>query len=304
MTVDNISPKQIYETNGTTSKFYFNFNFDENSQIHVLKKEKDKHLSEVVPTTEYVIENSYPGGYVQFNNAPESGYQICICRYTDITQDTPYETSTGFNASVVENSFDKITSIAQELKRDLNLTPKFDNFSNLNIKISNPVPDKLIKWSDDGLKIESSVFSEKEFIDEAKYYLEQTNENLKFSREYTQRSRIWADGNDEEVKGLGGTHSSMVSSGLAYAYANAPEDTPVEDWATSHSLIVQGEKGDKGESAMINGYDVLFIEGGDGIIIEQEMDTLTIKSDVSKAYIDEQIGNISAVLDTINGEVI
>ena len=64
---------------------------------------------------------------------------------------------------------------------------------------------------------------------------------------YEERSRIWAEGNDEEVEDLGGTHSSLASAGLSYAYANAPENTPVEEFAANHDVIVHGEKGDKGD---------------------------------------------------------
>lgn len=64
---------------------------------------------------------------------------------------------------------------------------------------------------------------------------------------YEERSRVWAEGNDEEVEDLGGTHSSLVSAGLAYAYANASEDVPVEEFAANHNVIVHGEKGDKGD---------------------------------------------------------
>lgn len=61
------------------------------------------------------------------------------------------------------------------------------------------------------------------------------------------RAQIWAEGDDEDVEELGGTHSSLASAGLAYAYANAPEDTPVETFAANHDVVVQGEKGDKGD---------------------------------------------------------
>lgn len=61
------------------------------------------------------------------------------------------------------------------------------------------------------------------------------------------RAHIWAEGDDEDVVPLGGTHSSLASAGLAYAYANAPEDTPVETFAANHDVVVQGEKGDKGD---------------------------------------------------------
>lgn len=64
---------------------------------------------------------------------------------------------------------------------------------------------------------------------------------------YEEKSRIWAEGNDEEVEDLGGTHSSLASAGLSYAYANAPENVPVEEFAANHDVIVHGEKGDKGD---------------------------------------------------------
>ena len=61
-----------------------------------------------------------------------------------------------------------------------------------------------------------------------------------------ERAQIWAEGDDEDVVPLGGTHSSLVSAGLAYAYANAPEDTPVEEFAATHNIIVQGQQGPQG----------------------------------------------------------
>lgn len=65
---------------------------------------------------------------------------------------------------------------------------------------------------------------------------------------YEEKCRVWAEGDDEEVEELGGTHSSLASAGLSYAYANAPEDTPVEEFAANHDVVVQGEKGDKGDN--------------------------------------------------------
>lgn len=59
-------------------------------------------------------------------------------------------------------------------------------------------------------------------------------------------AQIWAEGDDEDVEELGGTHSSLVSAALGYAYANAPFNTPVEEFAASHDVVVNGEKGDTG----------------------------------------------------------
>lgn len=61
-----------------------------------------------------------------------------------------------------------------------------------------------------------------------------------------EHAQIWAEGDDEDVEDLGGTHSSLASAGLSYAYANAPFGTPVEEFAANHDVVVNGEKGDPG----------------------------------------------------------
>lgn len=60
------------------------------------------------------------------------------------------------------------------------------------------------------------------------------------------KAQTWAEGDDEDVEDLGGTHSSLVSAGLSYAYANAPFGTAVEEFAAAHDVVVNGEKGDTG----------------------------------------------------------
>lgn len=55
------------------------------------------------------------------------------------------------------------------------------------------------------------------------------------------RARIWAEGNDSEVIPLGGDHSSKVSAQLSQAYANADFGETVEDYASTHKVVVQGK---------------------------------------------------------------
>lgn len=93
---------------------------------------------------------------------------------------------------------------------------------------------------------QQSALASYEYASNSEADAQNANEALGHTLESEERARIWADGNDTEVNPLGGTHSSMVSAGLSYAYANAEEDVPVEEWATAHNLIVQGEKGDTG----------------------------------------------------------
>ena len=67
------------------------------------------------------------------------------------------------------------------------------------------------------------------------------------SQHYAKDARIWAEGEQAEVKELGGELSSMGAADLAYAIANAPEDTPIDTSSLFALNIFKGEKGDKGD---------------------------------------------------------
>lgn len=152
---------------------------------------------------------------------------------------------------------------------------------------------------------DNDVVVRKDFVE----YIERANELLNRIEEvlteaegkvqqtdaFARESKIWAEGDDEDVQALGGTHSSMVSSGLSYAFANAPEDVTVEEWAPNHSFVIKGEKGDTGASATINGYTAVTLQSGDNLTITQNGSTLTL---------DVDFGPIEQSLDSINGEVI
>ena len=62
-----------------------------------------------------------------------------------------------------------------------------------------------------------------------------------------EHARIWAEGEQAEVKPLGGELSSMGAADLAYAIANAPEDTPIDASGLFAMNVVKGPKGDKGD---------------------------------------------------------
>ena len=83
------------------------------------------------------------------------------------------------------------------------------------------------------------------------------------AEKYKKEAEIWANGNDEDVEKLGGTHSSISSAGLSFAYANADEDMPVEEFLLNNNISVKGEKGDS-----------IYIEGN-GIEIKNNIITNT-----------------------------
>ncbi len=93
--------------------------------------------------------------------------------------------------------------------------------------------------------------SKTEFINFAQEKTEEFEQNAEQAtndlRANVEKSRIWAEGEQAEVKPLGGSLSSMGAADLAYAIANAPEDTPIDTSGLFAMNIVKGEKGDKGD---------------------------------------------------------
>lgn len=66
------------------------------------------------------------GGFtVTFAVAPTSANYVVINRDTDQTQTVPYKTSTGFNGTNTENSFDKLTAMIQDQQDGITRSLKF-----------------------------------------------------------------------------------------------------------------------------------------------------------------------------------
>lgn len=212
------------------------------------------------------------------------------------------------NFKKIENQFDNVLSRTNESPNNMESDLDMDQHSIINVK-SGKGPNDVVVRKD----IQDLVDKAEDVLLAADKVLGRVDEKTRQAGDYANKSRIWAEGDAPEVQSLGGDYSSKASAGLSYAYANAPYGVAVEDFAAQHNVTVQGEKGDKGEAgqkgqdghdAMINGQNMLFIEQGEGIIIDQNIDTLTISSEVTKDYVDNQIGSIGFALDVLNGEVI
>lgn len=117
MTVANNYTPTRQTGNGVTTAFSFNFKVNDASQIVVYEKDGD-NAQTVVNSSDYSVTLTNSGGMVTFNTAPANGIIIAITRSTPQTQETPYKTSQGFPAAVVEGDFDKLTMMIQELQQD------------------------------------------------------------------------------------------------------------------------------------------------------------------------------------------
>ena len=129
--------------NGVTTQFSYDF-YALSDQYLVVYIEEDGVQT---VTTDYTATVSETGGIVTFNVAPTENQYVVITRSTTINQEVPYTTSRGFDAKVVESSFDKDIAISQELQNQLTRTPKLPEGYNYNIQLPNPDDGKALVWN-------------------------------------------------------------------------------------------------------------------------------------------------------------
>ena len=116
MISDNYKPiRQV--GNGNTVDFSFDFPLISENFIEVFR-EKNGEQS-LVEVNEYTVSFDEKGGSVTFNVAPEDGEIIVIARNIPLEQTVPYKTSSGFPAARIEDNFDKLTAITQQLQETL-----------------------------------------------------------------------------------------------------------------------------------------------------------------------------------------
>lgn len=112
MIPDNYKPiRQL--GNGSTVSFSFDFPLISENFIKVFR-ERNGVQSEV-SRSEYTVSFDGQGGSVTFNTAPKKNDVIVVTRDIPLEQETPYKTSSGFPAVRVEDNFDKLTAITQQL---------------------------------------------------------------------------------------------------------------------------------------------------------------------------------------------
>lgn len=95
--------------------------------------------------TDYTLVFNISGFTVTFIVPPPSTKYVVIGRAIAIDQTDPYRTAQGFQGDKIENSFDKITAIVQDLKDSVDRSPKFALGSSLvDVILEPPVAGKAI----------------------------------------------------------------------------------------------------------------------------------------------------------------
>lgn len=118
-----------------------------------------------VKDTHYTLAFTASGYTVTFLPTFEPSSTVWVIRAREITKDQtdPYKTSTGFQGLVVENSFDKLTAITQDIQDQLDRVPKLPlGTSTTLLPMEEPIAGKALLWN---VTADGIINSESDFND-------------------------------------------------------------------------------------------------------------------------------------------
>lgn len=212
--------------NGVTTQFSYDFYALSPNYLVVYIEENGVQTV----TTDYTATVSETGGIVTFNVAPTENQYVVITRSTTINQEVPYTTSRGFDAKVVESSFDKDIAISQELQNQLTRTPKLPEGYNYNIQLPNPDDGKALVWNGNQGVIRNSDYTLEESMARAAASAE-------LSKDWAEKTTGLVSGDfSSKAYAIGGTgtetnnakyYASQASNSADIAYAAATNENVV-----------------------------------------------------------------------------
>lgn len=226
-------------TNGQTTSFTFDFDLIDESYLEVyLETDGEQTL---VDDSDYTVSFETSGGNVNFKTAPAAGSYVIISRKVPMTQETEYKTSSGFPAVRVEQDLDKLTAITQQLQDASDRSLKTALGSNVELTLPPSAPGKVLVWNDEGNGFVNSQYNP----DDAGIFAEQAQQSAISAANSASKAsasvnnaQIWAEGTDEQVQELGGTHSAKgwVEQIDVSTYQKLENITiPVASWTESTS---------------------------------------------------------------------
>lgn len=132
MTLNTTYNPTVADGNGTTKEFSYNFNPLAREYLKVSFQINNEWVEQKSGWSATVSEN---GGVVTFDIAPTT--RVAIERDVPEEQPTQYKTSSGFQAEVIEHSFDLLTGMVQKLKDESSRSVKVEVGSNIS-------PDEIV----------------------------------------------------------------------------------------------------------------------------------------------------------------
>jgi hypothetical protein len=129
MTISTTTIKNSYSGNGSTSAFTYTFKITDQDDIEVLIRSSNGTETTKTITTHYTVSGvgNAGGGTVTFTagNIPTSTETVVLRRATPQTQGLDLIENDPLPANSLEDAFDKLTSISQELQEEVDRSIKF-----------------------------------------------------------------------------------------------------------------------------------------------------------------------------------
>ncbi len=242
MATELVNSYNRYIGNGATTEFSIGFPYINKEYVKVyVKKIGEQEVK--LDSTQFEFVNDQTIRYPLSGELLLDGEVLTIQRETPVASDFVFENQHRLFPESVMDADDLAMQILQEHSRQLDRTIMLS-------PTDTTVPEAVLNMFEEvyGKKEELDIVSQNvDVIKAVSGSIDNVNlvaNNIDGIFESAENARIWAEGDRHEVEALGGVHSSRGAAGLSMAYANADEDVPVEDWADSHAIYVQGEKGD------------------------------------------------------------
>ena len=168
MTISTTTIKNSYSGNGSTTTFNYTFKITDQDDIDVIIRSSSGTETTKTITTHYTVTGvgNSGGGTVVFTagNIPASGETVVLRRSTPLTQGVDLIENDPLPANTLEDAFDKLTSISQELQEQLDRSLKVSKTTSITTPEftadATARAGKLLGFSSDGNTLEATIDSD------------------------------------------------------------------------------------------------------------------------------------------------
>jgi hypothetical protein len=109
-----------YKGNNATRDFSFNWKVLKPEELVVqLENIETSEITQLIMNTDYTVVLHDVGGNVNITTAPTTEYNVVLSRNTSNYQSKSYSTSSGFQGSEIEKSFDRYSLCLQEMNHNI-----------------------------------------------------------------------------------------------------------------------------------------------------------------------------------------
>lgn len=238
MTVENTTSKQIAQQMGTLTEYPFTFTVlltdpTEEEALKAIKAKVKTSGGEEIDlaygsddTDGYIVKlnSNRNGGTVTVNDKRSAEDYITIYREYEETQEADYQDFNAAPAETYEQCFDKLTMLCQQQQEQIDRSVKVGMTSDIEPEEVAMQVERIYQSIDNVDAVadnESNINIVADDINNVNICASNINAILDApnqaasAKQSANNAEIWAEGTDEEVQALGGTHSAKTWAGMS-----------------------------------------------------------------------------------------